>query len=173
MTLGDRIVVMRSGKVLQIGTPMEVYDRPATSFVAGFVGTPRMNFVDGRLEGTGCPIHVHILGISIEISKGSARLAAEESRAVRIGIRPEDFEAVAPGDGDLDARVDVAEPLGKDLLLHVLVAAGAANQPVELRVLSTPASGIGPDRMIGLRLRRDRIHLFDPATEKRIPAFES
>lgn len=172
MTLGDRIVVMRSGKVLQIGTPMEVYNRPAASFVAGFVGTPRMNFVDGRLEASGYRVGVRLLGASIEITGGSSDPSADESQAVRVGIRPEDLEVVAPQDGDVTARVDVAEPLGKDLLLHVLVEPPAADHPVELRVLSTPASGIGPERTIGLRLRRDRLHLFDPTTEERIRAFE-
>jgi multiple sugar transport system ATP-binding protein len=164
MTLGDRIVVMRSGRVLQIGTPMEVYDRPATSFVAGFVGSPRMNLIDGHIEGTDQETALHLLGTSVAIG-GFAGVP----RAVRVGIRPEDLDVVEGSRADVLARVDVAEPLGKDLLLHAIVETSGGAPPVDLRVLSTPSSGIAPDATIGLRLRRDRLHLFDPGTEARIP----
>lgn len=169
MTLGDRIVVMRSGRILQMGTPMEVYDRPATSFVAGFVGNPRMNFIDGILDTGAQRSVVRLFGAAIDLRRAADGAPAAPARPVLVGIRPEDIAVAAPDDADIVARLDVVEPLGKEVLLHLLAEDPPASAPVDLRVLTPPGGDLRPDAKVGLRFHRDRIHLFDPSTEARIP----
>jgi len=173
MTLGDRVVVMRGGRILQIGPPMDVYRRPATNFVAGFVGSPRMNFIEGTLARDGQGSCLLVLGASIEIPGGadgeSADPCLQPDGKVDVGIRPEDIEVVDPGCADVPARVDVVEPLGRDLLLHVVAGDPKSASAAELRVLTSPGTVFRPDSLIGLRLKRDRIHLFDSVTEERLP----
>ena len=155
MTLGDRVVVMRSGRVLQIGAPMEIYRRPATAFVGGFVGSPRMNFVPARAGAQG----LELLGARIPLP-----LKLTESRDISCGIRPEDITPTAPGEGDVNARIDLIEPLGREQLIHVV----AGTPPTELRLLA-PASFLSQlGGSIGLRLSRDAFHLFDPQSDTRI-----
>ncbi len=115
MTLADRLVVMNAGRAEQIGTPMDVYERPATVFVAGFIGSPAMNFLPGTLEAGG----------AVVACAGGARLALDHAlpehggREVTVGIRPEHL-GTDPGDGRdrLGVQVDLVEPLGADTLVH-------------------------------------------------------
>jgi multiple sugar transport system ATP-binding protein len=167
MTLGDRVVVMRAGLVLQVGPPLEIYARPATQFVGGFVGSPRMNFIPGALGPgqTGTP-RLEVLGARVDLEGGAP---AAEARPVIVGIRPEDLSVVATGTPDLEARADVVEPLGRETLLHVVVAS-PGGAPVELRVLTAESAHVVPGAHLGLRFRRDRIHLFDPTSETRLAA---
>ena len=103
-----------------------------------------------------------------ERSAALPRARAPEGRQVVVGIRPEDLEMTSARDADVQARVDVVEPLGRESLLH-LVAIGEPGDPVvELQALTGPGTAIEPGSKVGLRLRRERIHLFDPATEERI-----
>jgi multiple sugar transport system ATP-binding protein len=183
MTLGDRVAVMHSGRVLQVGAPMEIYSRPATRFVGGFVGSPRMNFFPGELRrGEATGVEVVLLGGDLRLQMGRDR-GAGGARAPRsghenvepgasrqeviVGIRPEDIEVRAAAAADLVARIDLVEPLGRELLLHVV--AGADSGPgVELRVLREAGAELQSGSMLGLAFRRNRIHLFDAATEKRL-----
>jgi multiple sugar transport system ATP-binding protein len=183
MTLGDRVAVMSAGKILQIGTPMDVYERPATRFVAGFVGSPRMNFLEGRRSG-GNRVSLDDSGAVLLVESVSANdsavdrlgLAAEkgsipldrEGRGVVVGIRPEDVEIVSRDDADVRARVDVIEPLGREHLVHLLVDGEQGRDAGVMRVLTAPETHAGLGEKVGLRFRRDRIHLFDAVTEKRI-----
>jgi multiple sugar transport system ATP-binding protein len=221
MTLGDRVVVMRSGRFLQIGPPMEIYGRPATRFVGEFVGSPRMNLLPGRLTPLGGGgVQIDGLGGGLQLAPGmvgGGRAAggapaagsgqvqdvgraggsgeaagggqpvivgrdvdnvraldggrAREPRAVVVGIRPEDIEVVEPADGDLLARADVVEPLGRESLLHLVTGERAGDPQAELRVLAAAPTPVRPGARIGLRLRRERIHLFDPSTEERLTGF--
>ena len=169
MTLGDRVVVMRDGRILQIGTPMEVYDRPAAIFVGGFVGSPRMNFAHGSLLLREDGARLSVFTADIRIARAMSGPLTEVARSVRVGIRPEDVEVVPAPDADFTACVDVVEPLGKDVLLHLLREDPAEPAPVEIRVLAAPGVNPRPDTTVGVRLKRDKIHLFDPATEQRLP----
>jgi multiple sugar transport system ATP-binding protein len=167
MTLGDRVAVMRDGRFEQIGTPLEIYDRPATRFVAGFVGSPRMNFLSGTLRHNARHHVLTVLGNAIDIpaaDSGSAEPSGAE-RDIVAGIRPEHVELVAPQAGDLAAQVDVVEPLGRETILHVL-AGPAPGSPMQLVVPGGAAPR--PGDAVGLKLRRNALHLFDAGTGQRL-----
>jgi multiple sugar transport system ATP-binding protein len=121
MTLGQRVAVMRDGRVLQVNTPQTLYREPADLFVAGFIGTPAMNLVEARLEGD------HVVFGSNRVPLDSAQRPPARDGRVVLGIRPEAFEEAAfarPGLPTLDARVTVVEELGADV--HVFFPVDAA-----------------------------------------------
>ena len=168
-TLGDRVAVMQSGQILQAGAPMEVYRKPATRFVGGFVGSPRMNFLSGSLASPrGDRIRLDGYESDLPLRPGDAPGASAGRRRVLLGIRPEDIDLAAPEKSDLRARIDVTEPLGREILLHLVPADGRLPAATELRVLVSPDTRAEPGELIGLAFRRDRIHLFDAETEERI-----
>ncbi|MCX7644367.1 MAG: sn-glycerol-3-phosphate ABC transporter ATP-binding protein UgpC [Rhodobacteraceae bacterium] len=144
MTMADKIVVLNAGRIEQVGPPMELYHRPATEFVAGFIGAPSMNFLDvraeaGRLVHGGAPL---------------GRLCAAPG-AVRLGIRPEHIGLAAPGAGDIDARVELREALGGDSYLYVSLPSGD-----RLVVRAEGDTRLGPGERVGLVLPPARVHLF-------------
>ena len=128
MTMADRMVVMHQGRVQQIATPLEIYRRPANRFVAGFIGSPPMNFLHGSLVGTG-----DHLAFREKVSSGSTgpvevkindemsrRLAGRLDQEIVLGLRPEHFAEAAPRDpAGLEAIVDMVEPMGAETFLHV------------------------------------------------------
>ena len=119
MTLGDRIVIMRDGYIQQIGTPQEVFNNPRNLFVAGFIGTPQMNFFDAQLTREGDKFFVEVGGIKVELdAEKEARLLANnvQSQAVTLGVRP-DHTTIA--DTGVAAKVDVSEMMGSSVHLHV------------------------------------------------------
>jgi multiple sugar transport system ATP-binding protein len=154
MTLADRIVVMRDGLVQQVGVPRVVYARPANRFVAGFIGSPPMNFLEGELEGGA----VVGQGFRIALPAGTAA----DGRSVVVGIRPEALEVTTEGDGALRASVEVVEPMGAEVLAHV--GTDAAPMVVRLPGDSTVRAGDSLD----LRVEPGSVHVFDPETEERI-----
>jgi multiple sugar transport system ATP-binding protein len=122
MTLANRIVVLRSGRIEQIGTPLELYNKPANRFVAGFIGAPHMNFLEGSIVG-------HENGYAEVETVGGHRLSviAREMRPagerVSIGIRPQHITlADAAGSGRLDTRVTLVEELGSETVVHTEAA---------------------------------------------------
>ena len=115
MTLGDRMIVMNDGYVEQIGSPLEVYERPATLFVAGFIGSPAMNLFDTRLSVDGLSVELHGAG-SLPLS--DAGVPSHGGQGVILGIRPEHFHLTEEGAGTLHLRVDHVETLGADTLVH-------------------------------------------------------
>ena len=119
MTLGDRIVIMRDGYIQQIGTPQEVFNNPRNLFVAGFIGTPQMNFFDAKLLKEDGKYLVELGGLKVELSpEKQARLAANnvEPQDITLGVRP---EHTVLGEQGVDARVDVSEMMGSSVHLHV------------------------------------------------------
>ena len=166
MTLGDRVVVMRAGEVLQIGSPLDIYARPATQFVGGFVGSPRMNLVSGAIEAGAAGAQLHLLGRVLPLESAAPRVVGRLE--VVVGFRPEHAAVVAPDAADLVARIDVVERLGRESLVHVMAEAAPGGTPTEIRVLVQGASVGGPGDTVGLHLRRDALHFFDPASEKRL-----
>ena len=165
MTLGDRIVVMHEGRVRQVDTPANVYDRPHDTFVAGFLGSPPMNLLAGTLvqrDGSWFVRLADAPDLQLALPPALARAAEGAStRAVTVGVRPEHLTAepiqagsVAPA-GSLLATVELAEPLGHEQLLH-LRAGG-----VSFTVRGAP--GIRPEvgSLVAVRLSPDRLHLFD------------
>ena len=119
MTLGDRIVIMRDGYIQQIGTPQEVFNNPRNLFVAGFIGTPQMNFFDGKLVREGDKFFAQLGSEKVELSaEKEARLLAKnvQSQDITLGIRPEHTDL---SDKGVEAKIDVSEMMGSSVHLHV------------------------------------------------------
>ena len=168
MTLGDRIVIMNKGYVMQVGTPQEVFDRPANTFVAGFIGTPQMNFLSARLCAQGAKRFILYADERIELP-GLYPEGQDGQRDVTVGIRPEHI-AVSESDG-LPALVEVSELMGSTVDLHVRVGEDmleAVIPSTQARLLPKPdpASGVAP--IVRLRLESEHLHLFDPQSGERI-----
>ena len=164
MTLGDRIVIMRDGFIQQIGTPQEVFDKPANLFVAGFIGTPQMNFFDAELKRDGDKYVVDVCGEELRLTeeKQAALLRGNvPAGPVTLGIRPEHI--VLAKNGGIPARVDVSEMMGSSVHLHLTAAGHDAVVIVPtLELDAIPSLG----QEIYLELHEDSIHLFDRETEK-------
>jgi len=158
LSLGDRIAVMRSGEIVQCDAPMQVYDRPSSEFVGGFIGNPPMNFLRGRIERRDGQALValgdHLLPVpSLPGSSGD----------VLLGIRAENIEALArETPGALPARAEVIEPLGSHLLVTALI--GEQRLKIQTRV-DFPARG---DGLVWLRPEPDKLRFFDAETKREI-----
>ena len=121
MTLGDRIVVMKDGFIMQIGTPQEVFDHPANLFVAGFIGTPQMNFFDARLALKEGEYYVEIGDISVKLSESKQKRLKEKGvkeQPVTLGVRPEHMEIAETG---IPGKIDVTELMGSSSHLHMTI----------------------------------------------------
>jgi multiple sugar transport system ATP-binding protein len=154
MTLGDRIVVMSDGKVQQCGAPLDIFERPVNRFVAGFLGTPPMNFVNGKLRDDGT-----FAGGGLEVSFSLAaapRLADFVGRDVVLGVRPEHVVIGAAGSGAM-ARVDLLEPLGSSMDIYLTTGPG---QHLVARVGASSARKAG--ETVGLAIAPAEAHLFEP-----------
>lgn len=150
MTLADQIVVLRGGKIEQVGTPREVYERPENTFVAGFIGSPRMNLLTGMAGPDG----------AVEVAGQALPVRTAAGVALTIGIRPEHLKPVPEGAGRLQARVDFTEYLGGTEYLFCALDDGQ-----QLVAEYEPGEG-GPRSVgarIGLDITHDRLHLFDAA----------
>jgi len=125
MTMGDRIVVMKDGFIQQVASPLELYDHPANQFVAGFIGSPPMNFFTGRLEQRNGGIYFNEGNFSIRAPEGHARrLGGHVGKEVVFGIRPEDVKDTGAGgsghpDVTVKANVEVVEPMGAEVFLYL------------------------------------------------------
>jgi len=118
MTLGDRIVVMSEGVVQQQGSPEELFKKPLNKFVAGFIGTPTMNFLDGTLEQDGDDLRIRGNGFDLPIgAEQKARLSGQKDAALTLGIRPTAFSHDADAGGSIDVTVLVSEYLGSNSVL--------------------------------------------------------
>src|SRR5262245_30811754 len=157
MTLGDRVAALRDGWLQQLAPPMEVYRRPANAFVAGFIGSPTMNFVPGRLSSDGGPLRFESPYFSVPLD--GALPAPPPAREVRLGVRPQDVQVAEPTSADAKGRVDVIQPLGSDMVVYLKLSGGSEEMPLTVVV---PADlRVGVDDPIGVRFPRDRLHLFD------------
>jgi len=163
MTLGDRIVVMKDGVVHQCGGPLEVYDAPANRFVAGFVGTPPMNFLDGRLEADGGGAFFRAEACRIRLGDEQAgRLKAREGEDAVLGVRPEAMALTAHGrfagpDNVLPAQIVVVEPLGEKMDLYV-----ATERHPHLVARVDAQRGLEAGQKIDLYLDTRKLHVFEP-----------
>ena len=115
MTMADRIVVINHGRVEQTGTPLDLYNKPANLFVAGFIGSPRMNFLTGDLITEGGGAHIDALGRRLRLP---VRPDGGDGTAITLGVRPEHVEVVEPGQGNVDAEATLIEQLGSETLIH-------------------------------------------------------
>lgn len=154
MTLGDTIIVLNQGAIQQHGTPAEIYHRPANTFVAGFVGNPRMNLIDGTVDGAGTNFTSDHLIIDL-----TRIVAAEEARAFRgkaltLGVRPEHLLRCDTDDGMVQGTVELIENLGSDRYVHVDVGG------VHLILRSTGRETFRKGDRLGLTASADNFHLF-------------
>jgi len=166
MTLGDRVVVMKDGVVQQVGEPLELYNQPANKFVAGFIGSPAMNFANVTVTEADGSLLAENAGLRIKLPDETAqRLRGQAGRAITLGIRPEDLSVAGAGDLDhacFDAVIEVVEQLGSEILLDmkvgedVMVASVAPTVRVKVR-----------DKL-RLAVRPSGLHLFDVKTEAAI-----
>lgn len=162
MTLADRIVVMHSGYVQQQGSPEELFKRPVNKFVAGFLGSPPMNFLNGQIEDRGGQMLITGDGFAVQIEGERAEAARNhKSRSVTLGIRPSDlrFDAEAPEEKSLTLNVTVSEYVGAQSVL--LCTCGTANVMVELASETPVALG----QTLKFAVNPNGIHLFDTETE--------
>jgi multiple sugar transport system ATP-binding protein len=166
MTLGDRVVVMKDGVVQQVGEPLELYNTPANRFVAGFIGSPAMNFADVTLaDGSGGAM-AEAQGLKIGLpGELASRARAKLGRKATLGIRPEDLHIAGPADSAdhcFDANVEVVEQLGSEILLDMRVGPALMVASVE------PTVRVRAHDKLRLALKPERLHLFDAETEAAI-----
>ena len=155
MTLADRIVVLNEGIIQQVGAPLELYRRPANRFVAGFIGSPRMNFFDASVQDNA----VVAKHLRIDLPGG-----IRHQGPVTLGLRPTDIIPQEGGDPCLTMDIAVQEPLGAEVVLHGSVG----DQPCTVQVPSEAGGALKPGNRPGFMVMADAVHLFDPATGRRL-----
>ncbi len=168
MTMGDRIVVMKDGLVQQVDTPLNLYEKPANLFVAGFIGSPAMNFVEAALADSAGKVFVDAESFRLEVPPDLASPARPwVGRRVIFGIRPEDIADRALTNGSqpawtIKAAVDVHEPLGSDVILYLT----AGSQTLVARVDARTEAKMGQSIEVVFNMRK--MHLFNPETQEAI-----
>ncbi len=166
MTLGDRVVVMKDGWVQQVGEPLELYGKPSNRFVAGFIGSPAMNFLQVTVSDAGGVLWADAEGLRLKVPPQLAdRVRAHSGKRVTIGVRPEALHPATgadPAEYCFDTTVDVVEPLGNEILVNF--RAGGA--PMVARV--DPAVRVKAHQSIRLALDPARVHFFDAQSEAAI-----
>lgn len=167
MTMGDRIVVMKDGLIQQVDTPQNLYEKPCNLFVAGFMGSPQMNFIDGKLlkEGDAYCVEVGEDKLFIDPAKANEAMAAYVGKPVKMGIRPEDLKdnpdfLAANPKSVVNTTVEVSELMGNEVYLYL----DYAGNRMTARVAPDTKSRSGDKIKVGMDTRK--IHLFDPETEE-------
>ncbi len=157
MTMGDRITLLRDGKVQQVGTPREVYERPANVFVAQFIGTPPMNLVPATVSGSSFDTASFSLPIAAEISS-----RVSDGQKVLLGIRPEQLEPAGKAESRhslIQVKIDVVEPIGHESIVHAIAG------DTRIVAIFEPHATPRVDEMTVMALDPAAIHVFDAATE--------
>ena len=171
MTLGDRIVIMKDGVIQQVGTPVEVFNKPANLFVAGFIGAPQMNFFDARLTVSSGKYAVVLCGKVFELNEREQKVLEEKGAGeteITLGVRPEHITLNTAGEG-IKAQISIAEMMGSEYQLHVKVN----DKDVIIRV---PTIGIDEKLVQAIQsggevyfdFTTEVMHLFDKETDKNI-----
>lgn len=176
MTLGDRIVIMKDGLIQQIGNPQQVFTHPANLFVAGFIGTPQMNFLDGKLVYSGGVCTLDCMGVQIPLSpnlQAELKAAGAASQEVVIGVRPEHITLSSAAEPhSFSGKLDVSEMMGSEIHLHITVRG-------KDMVLRLPTIGLPEKNKAGFKhgdeiraaFRDDSIHLFNSQTGENLIPF--
>ncbi|MBL8675442.1 MAG: sn-glycerol-3-phosphate ABC transporter ATP-binding protein UgpC [Rhodospirillales bacterium] len=163
MTLGDRVVVMKDGVVQQVGEPLTLYNEPANRFVAGFIGSPGMNFLPVSVETGADGVWVAGGGLRLRLPEPLAgRARAAGVKAGTLGVRPENLHVATDADSDdrcFTAEVEVVERLGSEILLDMRIPAGMVVASVE------PTVQVRAHDMLRLSVKPERLHLFNGADE--------
>jgi sn-glycerol 3-phosphate transport system ATP-binding protein len=156
MTLADRLIVMHAGNAEQIGSPLEIYAKPASVFVAGFIGAPAMNLVTARAEGGA----IKAGGLGLPLPAGAR---VDSGREVVWGVRPEHFTLAHGGSSALSLPVELVEALGADTLVH-----GQVTQGAHLTVRLAGTTRVAEGDRLPLAVPPDAVHLFDKETGRRL-----
>jgi multiple sugar transport system ATP-binding protein len=160
MTLGDRVVVMKDGVVQQVGEPLELYNTPANRFVAGFIGSPAMNFADVTLNGTNGKLWAEAPGLKIGLPEPLAgRFKGGSGAKATMGVRPEDLHIADPAELCFEVEVEVIEQLGSEILLDTRAGNSTFVASVE------PTLRTKMHDRLKLAINPNRLHLFDAQTE--------
>jgi sn-glycerol 3-phosphate transport system ATP-binding protein len=154
MTLGDRLMVLHQGRIVQLATPMEIYARPADTYVAAFIGSPAMNLLSATLAGDGTAADL-AAGATLPFTDGPRPGPAGQT--LTLGFRPEDIVSDPAG---LAFRQDLVEPLGAETLVHGTLANG---ETITLKVAGGP-----PAEIVGITLPSHAMHVFDGETGRRL-----
>ena len=160
MTMADRIVVLRAGVVEQVGSPMELYRKPRNVFVAGFIGSPRMNLLGGVLEDVGSAEMTAKVCQGTRLRVPLASTAALPGGNVTVGIRPEHITLAAQGENTIPAQIQVVEHLGNETYLYLQAASG---EPLTVRV--NGEADVLPEQHVHLLADAGSLHLFDEQGE--------
>jgi len=175
MTMGERVAVMKDGHLQQVDAPKVLYDRPANAFVAGFIGSPAMNLLRGRLTGSdgaaSLALGESVVPLPPSLLARRPGLAGYLDEEVVVGIRPEDIEdaALVPSvnGASLPVQVTLAEPLGAEVIAHFpLGAAAGARQLVTARL--SPRSGARSGKPLRVAIDLERLYFFDPESQEAI-----
>ncbi len=162
MTMGDRIVVMKDGVVQQVDTPQNLYNKPFNKFVAGFIGSPQMNFLDAQVKIRGEHIFLALKQNELDVTdifKNNKNVLEYKDKAVTVGIRPEDLavcETKNSGNDIITASLDVSELMGSETYLYLDYAGE--------KIIARVQSEFSEKPKINLYVKKDKIHLFDPNT---------
>ncbi len=159
MTLGDRLMVMNAGVVEQIGTPIDVYERPATAFVGGFIGSPAMNLLEGAIsdDGSHAAIGEHRLPLTTPLPQSA-------NRAVTIGLRPEHLVRAESDHEALGLEVALVEALGADTIVHGTIIGNGMALSARLNGMT----GVSVGDRLALVVEQNRVHCFDASTGHRV-----
>ena len=174
MTMGDRIAVMSLGVLQQLDTPVNLYDTPANKFVAGFIGSPSMNFIETTIQGEGNNLYAVADGFKMRVPDSKANaLQPYIGKAVTLGARPEHLldkshaAGLVPDDSFAPVTVDVIELLGNEIFVYLM----AGNQTLTARMdadIRPFLQGLGKDETIQIGAPSEKLHFFDSQTEQAI-----
>lgn len=168
LTLGDRIVVMKGGSILQVSDPVNLYENPANKFVAGFIGSPPMNFLNGKIVAQNGDFFFMDRGVKLRLlPQHHSKISGFRDRDVVFGIRPEDiydkiFAQDARPEFTITATVDMVEPMGSEIYLYL----NAGNNSFVARVSNQDTASVNQDLQVVFDM--SKAHFFDPQTEEAI-----
>ncbi len=162
LTLADRIAVMRGGYIQQLADPKTIYNKPSNLFVAGFIGSPAMTFLKGKVTDAPGGKAFQMDGLSVSLDGYDGQAPAAVGRDAILGIRPEHVTIAPGGDGGIPATIDIDEPMGSDSLLWLTVA----GHPLSVR--TTADHGFRRGQPVGVRFDISKASLFDQESEQRL-----
>jgi sn-glycerol 3-phosphate transport system ATP-binding protein len=161
MTLADRMVIMNKGTIEQVGTPSEIYDHPASTYVAGFIGSPAMNFLPGVISA---PQRAVVLGEGTRLDITAEAALGHDGLMVQVGLRPEQIALARPGQPGLSTRFDFVEELGAGRLYHFL------HEDLPVTVQSEEKHHFLAGEAVTLAIPAAAVHLFDAKTTRSLTA---
>jgi len=156
--MGDRITVLHEGFIQQVDNPLNLYDHPVNMFVAGFIGSPAMNFITGKIKDDAGNLKFIATGIDIPLTeKQSDQVKDYADKKIIFGIRPENI--VYSEKGNITATVDVIEPMGNEIILYCTI------EDIKFVVRMETRLALQPGDSINLTMKEEYFHFFDPETE--------